>query len=290
MSEEDKDYAVVFTIPINAKGITLINSSESPVEVNNYFDYPVSASMYSASGVVVFDDVFVPMERVFLKKEWQFSADYTYLFADFHRLTADSYTYAELEVFVGIAALLAEYNGLEKVAHVQDKLAWLMLYAEGVEALGKAAAAFCIKEPGTDLVYPNPVYSNIAKFHFADNFHQAVKNLQDIAGGLVANTISSKDFFNPATRPMLEKYFGGKAGIATEHRLRAMSLAKDLLSAWKLAATIHAEGSLASQRLSMRSLADWNAFKAAAKRAARIEDGTQHPLFSNLPKFPATFE
>lgn len=290
MSEEDKDYAVVFAIPINTKGVTIINSAENPVEEGNYFDYPISASMYSASGLIVFDDVFVPTERIFLKKEWQFSAQYTYLFADFHRLSADSYTYAELEVIVGLAALLAEYNGLEKASHIQDKLAWLMLYAEGVEALGKAAAVFCIKEPGTDLVYPNAVYSNISKFYFADNFHQAVKILQDVGGGLTANAISSKDFFNPSTRSLVEKYLGGKAGIATEYRLRAMRLAKDLPSSWKMAATLHGEGSLAAQRLSIYSLADWNKFKAAAKRAAGINDGTQHPVFSKLPKFPATFE
>ena len=116
MSEEDKDYAVVFAIPVNTKGVTIITSEETPMEPGDYFNFPISASMYSASGLVVFDDVFVPMERVFLKREWQFSARFTYLFADFHRLSADSYTYAELEVLVGLAALLAEYNGLEKSA------------------------------------------------------------------------------------------------------------------------------------------------------------------------------
>jgi len=290
MGEEDKDYAVVFAIPINTKGITLVTSSETLAEAENYFDFPISASMYSASGLVAFDDVFVPMERVFLKKEWQFSAHYTYLFADFHRLSADSYTYPELEVLVGTAALLAEYNGLEKAPHIRDKLAWLMLYAEGVEALGKAAAMNCVTEPGTDLVYPNPVYSNIAKFYFADNFHQAIKVLQDIGGGLVANTPSSKDYFNPETHHLLDKYFGGKAQVATEHRIRAMHLAKDLSSAWKTAATIHGEGSLATQRLSVYSLADWTKFKAAAKRAAGIVDGTEHPLISKLPQFPPSFK
>ncbi len=290
MGEEDRDYAVVFAIPLNTKGVTMITGDETPAEEANYFDYPLSACLYSASGLVVFDDVFIPMERVFLKKEWQFSARYTYLFADFHRLTADSYTYAELEVMVGLAALLAEYNGLERVPHIIDKLSWLMLYTEGVEALGRAAAAHCVKEPGTELVYPNPMYSNVAKFFFADNFHQAMKTIHDIGGGLVANAPSSKDFFNPDTRQMLEKYFGGKAGIATEHRLRAMSLAKDMTSAWKGAATIHAEGSLAAQRLSVYAQADWDRFKAAAKRAARIEDGTSHELFSKMPVFPVEFD
>ncbi len=290
MGAEDKDYAVVFAIPVNTKGVKLFNDAESTVELDDYFNYPISASMYSASGLVVFDDVFVPAERVFLKREWQHSARFTHLFANFHRLTADSYTYAELEVIVGLAALLAEYNGLEKASHVVDKLAWLMVYAETVEALGRAAAVYCVCEPDTDLVYPNPMYSNVAKFHYADHFHEAVKLVQDIGGGLVANTPSSHSYSNPEIRPYFDKYFRGKNGVPAEHRLRAMHLAKDLTSAWKTTATIHGEGSLATQRLSVYAQGDWARYKAAARRAARIDDGSEHPLFSHLPDFPVALE
>jgi len=212
------------------------------------------------------------------------------MFANFHRLSADSYKYAELEILVGCAALLAEYNGLEAVPHVRDKLAWLMMYAEGVEALGRASCLDCVKEPGSNLVYPNPMYSNIAKFQFADNYHHAVKLVQDIAGGMGADVLSSKDWLNPETRPYLERYLGGKAGIPTEHRLRAFHLCKDLTSSFHTCTTIHAEGSLAAQTLSVLTLGDWDRFKAAAKRAARIDDGTEHPVFSRLPEYPGTYE
>ncbi len=290
MPEEDKDYAVVFAVPANARGVTLISSRERPYEPGNDFDYPIGSSTHTASGAVILEDVFVPMERVFLKGESQFSANFTYMFADFHRLSGDAYKYARLEIVVGLAALLAEYNGLERVPHIRDKLAWLVLYAEGVEALGKAACQFCEQLPDTDLVYPNPVYSNVAKFYFSDNWHQASKIVQDIAGGLAADVFSSKDYFNPETRPLIDKYFGGKAGVATEHRLRAMQLCRELTASVEDTAIIHAEGSLAAQQLSVYSLGDWARYKAAAKRAARIEDGTTHPLISKLPRFPVSFE
>jgi len=289
MNEEDKDYAVAFAVPVDSKGITIVTSKERPADECNYFDYPISASTFSSSGLVIFDDVFIPTDRVFLKREWRFSTHFTQMFANFHRLSSDGYKYPQLEILVGVAALLAEYNGLEKAAHIRDKLSWLMMYAEGVEALGKAAAVFCVNEPGSDLVYPNPVYSNISKFYFADNFHEAMKIVQDIGGGLVANALSSKDFLNPATHELLEKYLGGRAGIKTEHRLRAMHLAKDITGAWQAAATLHAEGSLATQRVAVSSIADWDKYKAAAKRAARIKDGTEHPVFSKLAEFPHVF-
>ena len=150
----------------------------------------------------------------------------------------------------------------------------------------RAACEYCVEEPGTDLVYPNPMYSNISKFFFADNYHQAVKHLQDIAGGIVVTAPSSKDFLNPETRPLIEKYLGGKEGVPTEYRLRLLKLVKELTSSYEGVLTLHAEGSLAAQRLSINMLADMNKYKAAAKRAARIKDGTEHPLYSNLPDFP----
>ncbi len=290
MLEEDKDYAVVFATPLNAKGITMIASAEEPRELDNDFDYPKSSTHFSGSCAIIFEDVFVPMERVFLKREWQYSANFTYVFANFHRLSADAYKYPELEIFVGLGALLAEYNGIDRVSRIRDNLAWLMMYAETVEALGKAACQFCVTQPGTDLVYPNPVYSNAAKFMFAENWHQATKIVQDIAGGLPCDVFSRNDYFNPETRPLIDKYFAGKDGVATEHRLRAMHLVQDLTGDYHDIVTIHAEGSLAAQRLSIYMLGDWERYKAAAKRVARIEDGTSHPVFSKFPKYPPSWK
>jgi len=291
MTEEDKDFAVVFALPINTKGVTIITSLEDYFdEPNNDFDYPKNTTYFSASGATIFEDVFVPMERVFLKKEWQYSANFTYMFANFHRVSADAYKYAQLEILVGLAALLAEYNGIDKTAHVRDKLAWLATYTETVEALGKAACEYCESVPETDLVFPSRMYSNCAKFHFANYYHEATKLVQDIAGGLPACAFSSKDYYNPETRPLIDKYFGGKAGIPTEHRLRAMRLVRDVTSSYEDIVTIHAEGSLLAQQLSIYSIADWERYKAAAKRAARIDDGVTHSIFSKLPKFPVAFE
>ena len=286
MREDDKDYAVAFAVPANTKGITYISSEPEIKEPGNFFDYPLSASIYIEDALIVFDDVFVPNERVFMKREWPFAGDMAYMFGNFHRLSAETYKAVELELVAGTAALMAEYNGIERAPHVQDKLTWLTLYAEAVEILGRAACEHCVSEPDSDLVYPNPMYANIAKFFFADNWHQATKYIQDIAGGIVATAPSSKDFFNPETRDMIEKYLGGKDGIPTEHRVRLTKLIRDLTSSYEDVLTLHAEGSLAAQRLSIYALADFERYKAAAKRAARIKDGAEHPLFSQLPDFP----
>jgi len=287
MREDDKDYAVSFGVPANAKGITFISPEAETREPGNFFDYPIGSSVYINDALIAFDDVFIPNERIFLKKEWEFAGDIAYMFGNFHRLSAETYKAAELEIFTGAAILMAEYNGLDKASHIQDKLSWLIQYSEAVEILGRAACEHCVSEPDSDLVYPNPMIANICKLFFADNWHQATKHLQDIAGGIVATVPSSKDFYNPATHDIMEKYFGGRNGIPTEHRLRLIKLIKDITSSYEDVLTIHAEGSLAAQKLSIYGLADFERYKAAAKRAARIKDGTEHPLFSQLPEFPS---
>ena len=130
------------------------------------------------------------------------------------------------------------------------------------------------------------MYANIAKLFFADNWHQATKYLQDIAGGIVATAPSSKDYLNPEIHDLIDKYLGGKAGIPTEYRLRLIKLIRELTSSYEDVLTLHAEGSLAAQRLSIYALADFKKYKAAAKRAARIKDGTEDNIYSQLPEFP----
>ena len=287
MREDDKDYAVSFGIQANAKGLTLISAEPEMKEPGNLFDYPIGASIYINDAMVIFDDVFIPNERVFLKGEWPFAGDIAYMFGNFHRLSAETYKAIELELVAGAAALMAEYNGIERASHVVDKLTWLTNYAETTEILGRAACEHCVSEPDSDLVYPNPMIANICKLFFADNWHQATKYIQDIAGGIVATVPSAKDYMNPETHDMIDKYLGGKDGIPTEHRIRLIKLIRDLTSTYEDVLTIHAEGSLAAQRLSIYSLADFERYKAAAKRAARIKDGTEHPIFSQLPEFPS---
>jgi 4-hydroxybutyryl-CoA dehydratase/vinylacetyl-CoA-Delta-isomerase len=286
MREDDKAYAVAFAVPVNAEGLTLISAEPEVSEATSLFDHPISASVFINDATIIFEDVFIPDDRIFLKGEWEFAGQVAYMFANFHRLSAETYKAMELELFTGAAALMAEYNGIEKAPHVRDKLTWLVMYTEAVAVLGRAACEHCSGEADSDLVYPNPMYANICKFYFADHWHQATKYIQDIAGGIVATCPSSKDFFNPETHDLLDKYFGGKDGVPTEHRLRLVKLIRDLTSSYEDVLTIHAEGSLEAQKLSILALGDFDRYKAAAKRAARIDDGTHHPIYSGFPEFP----
>jgi len=282
--EEDKDYVLSFATPLNAKGITLLGVE--PVTRTHgeeaLWDYPRSAVLQPTECLIIFDDVFVPWERVFMCGEWQFSQDITYAFASFHRLFGASKMVAELDMMAGIAALMAEYNGLEKYTHIREKLAWLATYAETVNVLGRSSCIDCVKEPASGMMQPNWMHTNIAKFTFANNWHEACKILQDISGGIATTVPTFKDWSNPEIQPFIEKYLGGKAGVPTVNRIRAARLVKDMTGSYPQVDHIHGEGSLAAQKMFLYFSADWDKYKAAGMRAIRVDGWQDHPIYGSL--------
>ena len=269
--EAGKDYAVACAVSCNTKGVTFIGT-------DNVHGTGTGHPM------VVFDNVFVPNERVFLAGEWEYSRLVTTSFSRYHRLSASTYKSVELQQLAGLAMLMAEYNGLTDATRIRDMLAWLAMYADVTEALGKAAALDAKVDPETGLAVPNETYANCAKFWYADNWHQAIKYLHDITGGIAGTMPSSEDWENPETRPLIDKYLGGDARYPTEERIRALQMVNQEASSFSGILAIHAEGSLAAQRMTIYQQADWERFKAAARHSMGLS--TDHPDFESLPTEP----
>ena len=253
MAEEDRDYAVAFAVPVATPGVKLI-AGVSSHPVDNRFDYPVTTDLKMVDTVTVFDDVFVPWERVFLCGEWPYAGELANAFVEFHRFTAASYKLPMCELFIGAARLIAEYNGVEGVTHVRDKIMELIAWTETTRGLLVAAAMeHRLVPPG--IAVPNVTLTNIAKHHFARNYHGMVQNLQDIAGGLLVTAPFRKDWENEATRGYLEHYLGGVQGVSGRQRVRAMKLIRDIAASgfggYQEILSIHAEGSLAAQRITI---------------------------------------
>jgi len=271
MTERDRDYAVAFAVPVNTPGVRLVASTRG-FTGQTPFDNPVAHRFRMVESVTIFDNVFVPNDRVFLAGEWDFAGDVAKTFVEFHRFTACAYKPPLLEALVGLGALLAEYNGIERVPHVRDKLARLIMYLATVRSMTRAAALDC--RARNDIAVPNPVVTNAAKFYFADNYHAAVKCVQDIAGGLVVTGPAAEDFNHPELKPLLDHYLAGKAGVSGEERLRAINLARDLvasdLGGYLEVLAIHAEGSLETQKLTVLMDTDLAPLKAYARWLAGI--------------------
>ena len=125
--------------------------------------------------LTVFDDVFVPWERVFPCREPEAAGAVSNSFVEYHRFTAVSYKLPLLDALVGTAALIAEMNGVSKAGHIRDKLTQLVIYAETVRTLCEAAARR--GRVGNDgFCRPDSATTNIAKYTFATGFHSAVRS------------------------------------------------------------------------------------------------------------------
>jgi aromatic ring hydroxylase len=274
LGEKDRDYAVSFAVPANSRGLTLIAAPYGAARMDP-FDHPISSRHRMMETLTVFEDVLVPWDRVFLKGEWQYAGPLALSFVEFHRFTAISYKLPLVDLLVGCARLLAEYNGLEKVSHVREKMIHLISYAETLRALAHHAALQCrMVEPG--IAVPNQMLVNIAKHHFASHYHQAVQWVQDVSGGLVVTSPSGRDLHSPEIGPTVKKYLAGKRGISGDKRLQAFKMVRDLTASdfggYQEVLAVHAEGSIEAEKLAIFRSYDSKAAYEYAKWVAGIED------------------
>jgi 4-hydroxyphenylacetate 3-monooxygenase/4-hydroxybutyryl-CoA dehydratase/vinylacetyl-CoA-Delta-isomerase len=273
MTEEEGDWAVSFAIPADTDGIRIISRIVTPrgrIDLKApYNDYGVSDS------VVVFDDVFVPWDRVFMCGEWEFSGRLALTFAGFHRHSYCGCKPAVTDIILGTSALVAEYNGVGNAPHIVDQLTELMIIAELVYASGIAAAAKA-KKTSSGIYTPEFIYSNTGRYLAGVNIYHEYDILVSIAGGLPSTLPPEEDWLNPETGPDLEKYISRKPGISSEKLHRIYRFISDYscsaMGGWAQYAGVHGGGSPVMEKIGIRAQYDLESKKKIAKYLAGIEE------------------
>jgi len=273
LTAEEADYAVAFAVPANTKGITQVCRPNFRYEDRHHFPTPRPKRGH-IEALVIFDNVRVPKERVFLLREPQFAQYVAYAFAAFHRFTAVTYKIPTIEYMTGLGMLVAEANGIQKASHVREHFIEMINYTETVKALAQAA----IMEPedfgGSGLYVANRLRSNMAKLHFARNFHDFVRAIQDLAGGLLVTQPTYQDWEHAELKPYLERYMGGAGPFTAEERLKLMSMLHHMVASdfggWHEVCTVHAEGSFAAQKMMLLAEAPMEMYKERARKAVGL--------------------
>jgi 4-hydroxybutyryl-CoA dehydratase/vinylacetyl-CoA-Delta-isomerase len=273
MGPDSADWAVSFAVPTATPGLILV-ASPYGTQPGSAFEAPISSQRLMMETTTIFDDVFVPNERVFLCREAQFAGPLALAFVDYHRFTAIAYKQPLVDALVGAAALMADLNGISRANHVREKLTWLIAYAETLRALVQSAARR--GEPDDAGVFvPDPLVVNIAKSHFAHGYHTALQHVQDVSGGLLVTGPGGADFDNPDTGDLLRRYLSGRAGVDGEQRMRAMSMVADLTTGefggYHAVLAIHAEGSLEAEKMLIQRAYDPTRVVEYARRLAGID-------------------
>jgi 4-hydroxybutyryl-CoA dehydratase/vinylacetyl-CoA-Delta-isomerase len=276
MRKEDADYAVSFALPSDAEGITYIMGRQScdtrKLEGGAMDQGNILFGGHEA--LVVFDDVFVPWDRVFMCREYDFAGQLVEIFAAYHR---QSYAckVGVGDVLIGAAQTAAEYNGADKASHIRDKIVEMNHLNETLYCGCIACASEGHREPsGTYCV--NILLANVHKHNVTRFPFELSRLAQDIAGGLMVTLPSEKDLNSPDTGRWIRKYFKANPDVSTENRMRILRLIENLTlgtaAVGYLTESLHGAGSPQAQRIMISRRVNLAEKQRAAKKLCGIEE------------------
>ncbi len=275
LREDEGAYALSFAIPSDAKGIIYIYGRQScdtrklegaPMDVGN-------PTYGGQEAVMIFDDVFVPWDRVFMCGEWQFAGRLVEVFASYHRQSYGGCKVGVGDVLIGAAQTIAEYQGVANASHIREKIVEMIHLNETLHACGLACSYEGYKAAsGTYMV--NELLANVCKLNVTRYPYEIARLATDIAGGLVVTMPSEKDFRSPEVGKYLEKYLKGKADVPTEYRVRILRLIENMViglgAVSYLVESLHGAGSPQAQRIMIRRQVNLEEKQRFAKKLAGI--------------------
>ncbi len=273
MKPGEEDYAIACCVPVNAPGVKIINTTYAPRH-EDLRDFPVTQDAASPEGFVVFEDVFVPNDRIFLNGETSQASVFAHSLGLWERLGGLSGMADGADTLVGLAQLIAEANGLAGEAHIKEKISEMIIHATVVRACLEACLVHSETGP-FGAAFPNELYTNAGKYTGAANYNLMVRHLHDIAGGAVVTAPSIRDFENPDTGYLVKKYMTGNPDKGDgEYRTRLFHTIRDLTAdsfgGWQFVTTIQAGGGLYAQRIVTRKHYDLDRARQMALAAAGL--------------------
>jgi 4-hydroxybutyryl-CoA dehydratase / vinylacetyl-CoA-Delta-isomerase len=244
-TKEDADFAVCCAVPVDAPGVTIVaRPAGRPGEAAAKF----SAKYGQATGVVIFDDVFVPHDRVFLAGEYEEGGFLTTSYATHHRHSCIGARAGFGDLLIGAGALMIEANGLDpdRHGHIREQMVDLITITEGFYACGVASSVYCTKDPAGS-VMPDAVFSNIGKLLLATKIYDMHKIAHYVSGGLIVALPGPDEDHNPETAASLTAVLGGRPDIPMEQRMEVARFIEDLTvshqGGWYSLISLHGGGS-----------------------------------------------
>ncbi len=276
LQDQDKDYAVVGAVPADAPGITYIYGRQS-CDTRSMEEGDMDSGNSKFAGqeaMIIFDNVFVPWEHVFMNGEYEFASMLVERFTCYHRRSYVCKTGLG-DVLIGASAAIADYNGIPNVSHIRDKLVEMTHLNETIYAAGVASSYQAHRTKSGNWLNDD-MLANVCKHNVTRFPYEIGRLAQDIAGGLMVTLPSEKDFRNPETGPILKKYLRGRKGVDVENRMRILRLIENMTlgrnAVGYLTESMHGAGSPQAQRIQIARQMQLEYKKQLAKNLANVRD------------------
>ena len=277
--ENDKDYAIVGALPVDAPGITYIYGRQScDTRSMEPGDIDVGNSEYGGQEtMVIFDRVFIPNEMIFMDGEYEFASMLVERFTCYHRRSYVCKTGLG-DVLIGAAAAIAEYNGVPKVSHIKDKIIEMTHLNESIFAAG-IAASYQGHKMKSGVFLNDDMLANVCKHNVTRLPYELARLAQDVAGGILVTLPSEAEFRSEKTGPLLKKYLKGKSGIEVENRMRILRLIENMTmgrnAVGYLTESMHGAGSPQAQRIQIARQMQLGYKKQLAKDLAKVKESPE---------------
>jgi 4-hydroxybutyryl-CoA dehydratase/vinylacetyl-CoA-Delta-isomerase len=272
--EEDADRAVACAVSVDTPGLKIISITTAP-RAEDPRHFPISREKSIPDCTVLFDEVFVPWDRVFLDGEVAYSAALADALGTWERARAAATLADEAELIFGLAQTITEMNGVPDATHIQDKLSKMAVWASMCRA-GWTAALVHAETTAAGMVVPNEAHVYATMAYGRSLFNEMVSYLHDCSGALLLTCPTVADYENPDTHDYMEKYLRTMEGVTGEDRMKVFHVIRDLTAdhygGWAKISNQMVGGGLYAQQMATLRTFPTEAARARVRRVAHISE------------------
>ena len=275
--EPDRDFALSCVVPRDIQGLTIVEATRPSDrrDLEDTADGEVPSTGIT-QGLLLFEDVFVPNERVFMCGEAKYTAKIIQYFTANYRACIGACVSGQGDVMIGASVLMARANGLS-VKTFMNKLIDMSINNQITYGLGVGACAIGFQHPSGSFV-ADPLTAHTNKVMVATLPYETKRLTQEIGGGMVETGClpSYQDFTNPQYGNLLQKYY--KAGpVSAETRYKSARLSEWLTIGGGVPGCMHGGGSPDGAKLVVRFTTPFEEYADYARDLMGIEEPVTEP-------------
>jgi len=273
MGEDDKDFVVAFATPVDTKGVKFIFARQTNDTRRLDGSLDTGNPKYANVGgeaLIIFTNVFVPWDRVFMAGEYQFAAPLVEIFAGHHRANYGGCKVGLADVVAGTSQWLADAHGIANASHIVDKLTEIVAMAETCWSCSLACSYEGQKTP-SGAYNINPLLANVTKLNITRMVYEWMRIAQDIAGGKIITLPAEEDLKHPEIGAAVASFFAGKDGVDVDHILRMLRLIESMSVGAGLPEAMHGAGSPAAQKIMLARRGGFERKRELAETIAGIK-------------------